>query len=75
MIIYTTWEFYKRYLTQNFTNNPIWIRDIQSTPQLDDGREWLFWQYTNRGELEGIQTLVDLNVFSGTRNEFENLMR
>lgn len=75
VIIYTTWEFYKRYLTQNFTDNPIWIRDIQSTPQLDDGREWLFWQYTNRGELEGIQTLVDLNVFSGTRSEFENLMK
>lgn len=75
VIIYTTWEFYRRYLTQNFTDNPIWIRDIQTTPKLDNDREWLFWQYTNRGEIEGIETLVDLNVFSGTRSEFEQLMK
>lgn len=75
VIIYTTWEFYKKYLTQNFTNNPIWIRDILTTPRLDNNREWLFWQYTNKGELEGIESLVDLNVFSGTRKEFDKLLK
>lgn len=75
VVIYTTWEFYKKYLIRNFTDNPIWIRDIQSQPQLEDGREWLFWQYTNRGKLEGIETLVDLNVFCGTRERFDELFK
>lgn len=75
VIIYTTNEFYKNYLQDKFTDNPIWIRDILSKPTLPDGRKWLFWQYTNRGKVEGINTPVDLNVFAGNRKEFENLLR
>lgn len=74
-IIYTTNEFYKNYLQNRFPDNPIWIRDILSEPSLPDGRGWLFWQYTNRGRLEGISTPVDLNVFNGSRKEFEELLR
>lgn len=75
VIIYTTNEFYKNYLQDKFPDNPIWIRDILSKPTLPDGRKWLFWQYTNRGKVEGINTPVDLNAFAGNRKEFENLLR
>ena len=73
-IIYTTNEFYKNHMVNQFRDNPIWIRDILSKPDLPDGRSWLFWQYTNRGRLEGINTVVDLNAFVGTRAEFDKLM-
>ena len=75
VIIYTTNEFYKNYLMNRFPDNPIWIRDILSEPNLPDGRGWLFWQYTNRGRLEGINTPVDLNAFVGSEEEFAKLLR
>lgn len=69
-IIYTTYEFYNNYLLDEFPENPIWIRDILSKPRLKDGREWSFWQYTNRGRLEGISTAVDQNAFAGSKERF-----
>lgn len=74
VIIYTTNEFYRNYMINQFPDNPIWIRDILSKPNLPDGRDWLFWQYTNRGRIKGINTLVDLNAFAGSRKEFEELL-
>lgn len=74
VVIYTTNEFYKNYLINQFPDNPIWIRDILSKPNLPDGRNWLFWQYTNRGKIEGINTPVDLNAFNGSREAFEKLL-
>lgn len=70
VIIYTTNEFYNNYLLNKFTENPIWIRDILSTPNLKDGREWTFWQFANRGRLDGISSVVDLNAFAGSKEEF-----
>ncbi len=75
VLIYTTEEFYQKYLIKHFEDNPIWIRDIQTTPKLADNRQWLFWQYADKGRIDGIETLVDLNVFYGTREQFEELLR
>ncbi len=74
VLIYTTEEFYQKYLIKHFESNPIWIRDIQTTPRLDNNRKWLFWQYADKGRLNGIETLVDLNVFHGTKEEFYKLL-
>jgi lysozyme len=63
-IIYSTPEFYKKYLLSNFTDYPIWIRDIYKKPKLD-GREWAIWQFASRARLKGIDTYVDLNVVNG----------
>ncbi len=75
VIIYTTNEFYRTYMVNQFPENPIWIRDILSKPNLPDGRKWLFWQYSNRGRIEGINTIVDLNAFHGSKEEFEELLK
>jgi lysozyme len=75
VLIYTTNEFYKNCLINRFPDNPIWIRDIVTDPKLPDGRNWLFWQYTNKGKIEGISTSVDLNAFAGSREEFEKLIQ
>lgn len=74
-IIYTTNEFYKNYLINQFPDNPIWIRDILAKPKLPDGRNWLFWQYTNRGRVKGINTVVDMNAFNGSKADFEKLLK
>lgn len=74
VLIYTTNKFYKNYLMYQFPDNPIWIRDILSEPNLPDRRGWLFWQFTNKGKLEGIDTPVDLNTFNGSPEDFRKLL-
>lgn len=74
-IIYSTEVVYNRYIRNHFSENDIWIRSILTKPHLSDGRNWTFWQYCNRGRLEGydgIEKYIDLNVFNGSREEFEN---
>ena len=70
-VIYATKEFYDEYLQNRFVDNPIWIRDVFGRPDLIDERNWTFWQFANRGHLKGIDTYVDINVFNGTKQDFD----
>ncbi|MDF7812236.1 GH25 family lysozyme [Hymenobacter sp. YC55] len=74
-IFYVTIEFYEKYLQNRFTDYPIWIRDISTRPELPDRRSWVFWQFANRGHIEGIDGYVDLNVFNGDKIEFLKLIK
>jgi lysozyme len=69
-ILYTTYEFYEFYLEGYSDRYLIWIRDIFKKP---DFINWTFWQYANRARIEGIEQYVDLNVFNGSEDEFNNL--
>ncbi len=51
----------------------LWVRDIVREPALFNGRPWLFWQFSNRGKVPGIQGRVDLNVFKGSPAELRRL--
>ena len=70
-ILYVTTEFYEKYVSSEFKKYPVWIRDVFSSPKFDDNRKWTFWQFANRGHCKGIEGYVDLNVFYGTREEWE----
>lgn len=72
-IIYATEKSYKLYLADAFQEYDIWIRNVITSPRLSDHREWTFWQYTDRGKLEGYQggeKYIDMNVFHGSREDF-----
>lgn len=74
-IIYATEKSYKLYLADAFQEYDIWIRNVITSPHLSDHREWTFWQYTNRGKLEGYQgdeNYIDMNVFRGSSEDFLN---
>lgn len=74
-IIYATEKSYDLYLSHSYKDYDIWIRDVITTPKLSDGREWTFWQYTNRETLKGYkgkEQFIDMNVFSGSEKNFEN---
>lgn len=77
-IIYATEITYDLYLADSYGDYDIWIRNVTSSPKLSDGREWTFWQYTNRGRLEGYtgeERFIDINVFNGTKEDFEKYPR
>ena len=77
-IIYCDEKMYETFLAgqEEFADNPIWIRNIFAEPKKpSDGREWKFWQYSNRALVSGIKGPVDMNVFCGSREEFELFVR
>lgn len=51
-----------------------WEPSLLLSPPSFQNRNWLFWQYTATGKLNGIKADVDLNVFRGTRQELTNYL-
>ncbi len=70
-IIYTNTDCYKLYINNSFPNNPIWISSLNKEPS-DDIKNWIIWQFTHTGELDGIVGNLDLNYF---RHPFDELQK
>lgn len=69
-IIYTTIPVYFRYVREDFSDYPLWIRSVNFEPDLLD---WKFWQYCDSGELygyDGDEEHIDFNVYNGTEEDF-----
>ena len=73
-ILYMTEEFYYIYSMAQFKENPLWISAFYQEPNLQNGK-WLFWQYSYKGFIKGIDTSVDLNVFNGTAADFGKFIK
>jgi lysozyme len=71
VVLYSTSDFYEAYLKNTFKNNPLWIRDIYREPNKKIYGQWQFWQYANRGKLDGIKGFVDFNVWHADQNKFD----
>lgn len=72
-VIYATQKSYHLYIEDGYSENPVWIRNVYFKPKLGDGREWTFWQYSDREVLkgyDGTEKYIDMNVFRGDREEF-----
>ncbi|MDQ0417613.1 lysozyme [Croceifilum oryzae] len=69
-ILYVTYDTYHTYINGHLNEFDIWIRDIFKFPTLGS-QKWAFWQYSNRGRVSGIDRYVDINVFSGTSEQFK----
>ena len=72
-VLYATQKSYRQYLAGDFADYDIWIRNVYTPPLLSDGRKWTFWQYTDRGRLNGYdgkEQYIDRNVFWGSAEEF-----
>lgn len=72
-IIYTNIDFYNKYLRTSFGDYPIWIAHYlqPDKPRID---QWLFWQHSEKGRVDGIKVTVDFNVFCGDSSEFKNIL-
>ncbi len=69
-IIYTGPAFWdSHFLGPGFSTYPLWIAHYTSKecPWIPDGwSKWAFWQFTGSGNIKGVPTIVDINVFDGT---------
>jgi lysozyme len=73
-IIYTNVEFYRRNLGKEFDSYPLWVAHYYEPRQPRISREWVFWQHSDEGRVNGIRARVDFNVFNGDSLEFRDLL-
>jgi lysozyme len=73
-IIYTNVDFYEQNLGSGFDEYPLWAAHYYQQQQPRIGRDWLFWQHSDQGNVNGITSRVDFNVFNGDSVEFRNIL-
>ena len=73
-ILYTYQKFYNQTLQGKFDDYPLWVARYNRffEPNLIQS-EWEFWQYGNKGKLEGIEGYVDFNAFTGSMEELRSM--
>lgn len=82
-IIYTGAWFWNRIANKYSPKEPdgsywwskydLWVATYGSTPTIPYGWDkWVFWQYTNKGVVSGINASVDLDYFNGDAISFQN---
>jgi lysozyme len=73
-IIYTGADFYTHILGEQFDDYPLWVAHYiqKKRPRID--REWIMWQHSEKGRVNGITTSVDFNVFNGDSLAFADLL-
>lgn len=74
-IIYTTENIINNYLSKDsrFKNYTCWIaRHRKAGP---DSKDWRIWQMTETGKMSGHSGNVDINLFKGNYNEFQEYLK
>ena len=75
-ILYTNKDFYKQYFLdqEDFKGYRFWIAHYHVADfDMPGDEKWQFWQHSDRGNVTGINELVDFNVFNGDSVAFRKL--
>jgi len=73
-VIYTSADFYQRYLGDAFNEYPLWVAHYYTNNYPNIKRDWWFWQHNDTGKVNGIAGSVDFNVFNGDSVEFSDIL-
>lgn len=71
VMIYTNLDGYYDYMADTLPGYPLWICRFKQDPIY---AEWTFWQYDHHGRVDGINGDVDLNVFCGSRDDWQRYL-
>ena len=74
-LIYTNLSFYNDYLAGEFDQYPLWISCYfdEDRFRTSCNHKWIFWQYSELGNVNGISGNVDFNVFNGNEMDLRKL--
>ena len=73
-IIYSGESFYADFLKKEFKGYDLWIANY-SVFEDEIRKEWLFWQFTDKGQLKGIQSTVDVNIYNGSYSGLSRMVK
>lgn len=73
-IVYSYKKYKEHYLSDPYFNKyPLWVAHYYVS-KLDENIDWLMWQCSDIGRLPGIKENVDINIFNGTREQFNSIL-
>ncbi|MCE3283365.1 MAG: glycoside hydrolase [Chitinophagaceae bacterium] len=72
--LYNNAGFYHSYLGKEFDSYQLWVAHYKEPVQPRINRDWIFWQHSDRGRVNGIAAAVDFNVFNGDSAAFNALL-
>ena len=64
-VIYASGPLYDTFIKDGFGDHPRWVRSVYYPASVENGDDWVIWQYSDRGILEGYsgeETYIDLDV-------------
>lgn len=75
-IIYSNINFVEDYLMDDFKDYAFWVSHYNqaSLDIEEDSINWLFWQHSDKSDLLGINGNTDVDVFKGTKAQFDSLL-
>lgn len=75
-VIYSNINFIEDYLDDDFKDYSFWVShyDLDRLDMDDDSLKWLFWQHSNKSDVLGINGNVDVDVFNGSRLQFDSIL-
>lgn len=69
-IIYTGEKYYDDFLKEEFSDYLFWIANYNFyREEIQD--DWLFWQFTEKATVPGIDNKVDVNVYNGDLEQLQ----
>nr|WP_315199090.1 glycoside hydrolase family 25 protein [uncultured Flavobacterium sp.] len=69
-IIYTGEKYYDDFLKEEFSDYLFWIANYNFyREEIQD--DWLFWQFTEKATVPGIDTRVDVNIYNGDLQQLQ----
>lgn len=71
LMFYTNKLGYSRYIETDFASYPLWICSFTDPPV---HAPWAFWQYTHSGSVAGVPGQTDINLFNGSKAQFDNFI-
>ncbi|MBF4470327.1 MULTISPECIES: glycoside hydrolase family 25 protein [Flavobacterium] len=69
-IIYTGEKYYDDFLKEEFSDYLFWIANYNFyREEIED--DWLFWQFTEKAKVPGIDRTVDVNIYNGDLEQLQ----
>ena len=72
-ILYSGENFYSHHLKDWFPDHVLWIANYNFFVE-EIKPEWHFWQFTEKGVIDGIDGKVDLNIYNGSKSDIRDLL-
>lgn len=71
-IIYTGESYYKDFLKEEFSDYTFWVANYNFWIE-NIKEDWLFWQFSEKGIVNGIDENMDINIFNGSPKMLRHL--
>lgn len=74
-VIYSGLSFYNDYLRGFYDTYPLWLAHYYHPElKLKNSSKWSFWQHSDKAKVNGINHIVDFDVFNGDSVEFRGML-